>query len=322
MAPRYLVDRALHDAEINRDLLRSGPSFIPYMVEARLVESLARSLGERSLGALVGQRFDYNGFQGFAKYVLAAPDLAGALVRSRRAIPFIHPGAEFGLRLDGDNLIFHYRSGLETAVGHHHLSEGAIFLIAHVFRHYLGQEWRPEWIEMSISGRREEARLQDLTGIEVRGGAEILGMCVSIDDLVATNPTLPDASDLVTLSDLPVHMGVRPPKTMTDKVFEVMRLQLALGDLSEESVAHRLSIGTRTLQRALQAEGISFREIRSRFVEDRARALLTESDLGIDEIALSLGYSEPNSFRRAFRQWTSRTPNQFRKSSKKQSSAT
>jgi AraC-like DNA-binding protein len=71
-------------------------------------------------------------------------------------------------------------------------------------------------------------------------------------------------------------------------------------------------MGRRKLQRVLKAEGTSFRDIRERFLETRARALLAEPNLTIQEIAHSLGYSEVNSFRRAFRQWTGLSPNAYR----------
>jgi len=111
-------------------------------------------------------------------------------------------------------------------------------------------------------------------------------------------------------------MGVQPLKTIADEVRDVMRMQLLLGDLSEESVAQRLSIGTRTLQRALMVEGVTYRELRNQLIESRARALLEESEIGIDHIANSLGYSEPNSFRRAFRNWTGVSPGRYRRKTK------
>ena len=317
IAPRRIVDRALNEAGVNRDLFRSGPGFVPYIIEAAIAETVARSLGERSLGAVIGQRFDYNGWGGFARYVLAAPDLSDALVRSRRAISLVHPGAGFGLRQSGDNLLFDYRSGLENIVGHRHLSEGSVFNITYAFRHFLGQHWRPEWIELAISSSRDEARLADLVGCEVRGGGRAVSIAIPMEALSAPNPSPVPAQETLTLEDLPALMGVRPPKTMTDMVRNVMHAQLVFGDLSEKSVAHRLSMGTRTLQRALMAEGVSYRELRNQMIQSRARALLSESTLGIDQIAESLGYSEPNSFRRAFRKWTGVSPGRFREEQRK-----
>jgi AraC-like DNA-binding protein len=137
-------------------------------------------------------------------------------------------------------------------------------------------------------------------------------LAVRAADLFAPNPTPPPPEEVLTLADLPALMGVAQPKTAEDAVTHVLAMQSALGDLSEDAVARRLSIGPRTLQRNLKDEGTSFREIRTRFVTDRARALLLESDLAIDEIALAVGYREPNSFRRAFRNWTGLSPSAYR----------
>lgn len=315
LAPRRVVDRALREAEITRDLLYAQPGFLPYVTEAVLLESVARSLGERHLGALTGQAFNYDGFDAFAEYVLAAPDLSDALVRSRRAIALIHAGSSFKLWQDGDSLVFGYRTGLETVVGHRHLSEGAIFLITHVFRHYLGADWRPRWIELPGKKETNVARLEALAGSELRSGAEILAIAVDAEDLLTPNPMPPEPEAVLTLGDLPARMGITHPRTTSDMVKEVMRTQLALGALSQDEVARRLSLGPRGLQRALMAEGVTFRELRNGLIQSRASALLTDSTLDIDQIARVLGYTEPNSFRRAFRSWTGISPGQFRQAS-------
>ncbi len=82
--------------------------------------------------------------------------------------------------------------------------------------------------------------------------------------------------------------------------------------LTEEAVAGRLALGRRTLQRALKAEATSFREIKARFLDARARVLLAESDLDLSTIARTLGYDEPRSFRRAFQSRTGLTPGAYR----------
>lgn len=313
IAPRPVVDRALRAASINRDVLRSHPGFLPYATEAVLLESVARSLGERHLGALVGKSFDYNGFQAFARFVLAAPFLGDALARSRRALPLLHPGSDLSLRQAEGNLVFGFRSGLERVVGHHQLDEGAIFLITFVFRQFLGEDWQPTWIEVPGQGRLDGNYLEELAGTEVRRNADTAAIAVRLEDLFAANPAPPAADEIVTLGELPSLMGVSQPKTMADTVKEVMRAQLKLGDLSEDSVASRLSMGPRTLQRSLMVEGVSFRELRNTVLEARACALLSDSDISIEAIARSLGYSEPRSFRRAFHGWTGVSPGRFRK---------
>ena len=47
--------------------------------------------------------------------------------------------------------------------------------------------------------------------------------------------------------------------------------------------------------------------------QELAETLLANQDLTITDIAYKLGYFEPTSFQRAFRQWTGCTPMEYRK---------
>ena len=86
-----------------------------------------------------------------------------------------------------------------------------------------------------------------------------------------------------------------------DAVRHAIRLGLLAGDASTEAVAARLDLGVRTLQRRLQADGLSFRDLRLDECLTRGATLLRDSDLTINQIARAIGYDEPRSFRRAIR---------------------
>jgi AraC-like DNA-binding protein len=103
---------------------------------------------------------------------------------------------------------------------------------------------------------------------------------------------------------------------MEDAVLQIFHITRAHGPISEDVAARLLAIGPRTLQRALKTEGTSFREVRLRFVEQRALSLLSETDTPIEEIAKVLGYSEPRSFRRVIKGWTGLSPSALRAANK------
>ena len=68
----------------------------------------------------------------------------------------------------------------------------------------------------------------------------------------------------------------------------------------------------RTLQRRLADEGVSFRTIIQATREKLARHYLTSTQLSYGEVAFLLGFDEPSSFFRAFRDWTGNTPESVR----------
>jgi AraC-like DNA-binding protein len=76
--------------------------------------------------------------------------------------------------------------------------------------------------------------------------------------------------------------------------------------------AARLHMSERTLNRRLQQEGTSFRQIRGNILGSWARQLLTETDHSVEAISAQLGYQDAANFRRAFRNSEGCSPNEFR----------
>lgn len=96
--------------------------------------------------------------------------------------------------------------------------------------------------------------------------------------------------------------------TLGAKVRAALIELLPAGSGSARSVARQLGISTRTLQRRLGDEGITFQALLADLREQLARHYLTESTLSLTEIAFLVGYDNPSSFHRAFNQWTGATP--------------
>lgn len=97
-----------------------------------------------------------------------------------------------------------------------------------------------------------------------------------------------------------------------DRVTAVLHESLPCGDSAIEVVAAKLGMSKRSLQRKLGEESVSYQAVLKSVREKLAAHYLTQSDLPQNEIAFLLGFSEPNSFARAFSQWTGKSPGQFR----------
>ena len=77
-------------------------------------------------------------------------------------------------------------------------------------------------------------------------------------------------------------------------------------------LARSLNLSTRTLDRHLKREGISFRELSRQVLRARAEAMLAAGELPITAIAHELGYSDAANFTRAFRRETGQSPSAYR----------
>jgi AraC-like DNA-binding protein len=77
-------------------------------------------------------------------------------------------------------------------------------------------------------------------------------------------------------------------------------------------VAKELGMSCRTLQRRITEEGTSFRQLVSEARRELARHYLLQPSLQLGETACLLGYEDPNSFFRAFREWEGMTPGEWK----------
>ncbi|WP_447905154.1 helix-turn-helix domain-containing protein [Stenotrophomonas sepilia] len=80
-----------------------------------------------------------------------------------------------------------------------------------------------------------------------------------------------------------------------------------------ETVAARLSMSKRTLQRRLAQDGGNFCLLVNDTREALARHYLTQTELSAGEIGFLLRFEDPNSFFRAFHDWTGTTPEAVRR---------
>jgi AraC-like DNA-binding protein len=81
---------------------------------------------------------------------------------------------------------------------------------------------------------------------------------------------------------------------------------------SIDAISQALHMGPRTLQRRLQGFGIELPASLGRSASSDARYYLSNSALELNEAAYLLGFEDPNSFGRAFRNWEGMPPSDWR----------
>lgn len=82
---------------------------------------------------------------------------------------------------------------------------------------------------------------------------------------------------------------------------------------SFNEIARRLDIHPKKLSRQLNAEGISYSELKAQLRRDISIFYLTKKGFSVDDVAIKTGFSEASSFIRAFKSWTGVTPYTYRK---------
>lgn len=80
---------------------------------------------------------------------------------------------------------------------------------------------------------------------------------------------------------------------------------------SFSTIALSLKMSAQTLRRRLKVEGTSYPMIKDEIRRDLAIDYLLMSNRNITDISNALGFSEPRSFTRAFKQWTGVSPSKY-----------
>ena len=114
--------------------------------------------------------------------------------------------------------------------------------------------------------------------------------------------------------DLRRRLSELDATTTAERVRAVLLELLPDNEATIERTAGHLGLSKRTLQRRLEDEGENFRALVNSTRESLARHYLGNTTMSGAEIAFLLGFEDPNSFYRAFQDWTGQTPHSARHS--------
>ncbi len=82
---------------------------------------------------------------------------------------------------------------------------------------------------------------------------------------------------------------------------------------SADDLARHLHVSVRTLHRQIREEGSSLQALKDEARRELAMELLCRSDRSVKQVAWTVGFRSEKSFARAFRQWTGKSPADYRR---------
>lgn len=103
-----------------------------------------------------------------------------------------------------------------------------------------------------------------------------------------------------------------PEIQLAERIRQMLGEQIDQDMPSFEQVTSMLNISATTLRRNLRKENTSYQQIKDDFRRDIAIRLLTGTDLNVETISLRTGFSDANTFRRAFKKWVGMAPSDYR----------
>jgi AraC-like DNA-binding protein len=273
-----------------------------------LYEAAARETGDTAFGLHLGLAWDLGRLGTLSYAVLNAPTVGIGLHNLARYSGANLQAGRIGLVVRGREVRVSYELNAEPELCRQH-AEGAAVLICRVLRRLVGDTWRPVQV---LFGHRHPPDVSEhgrAFGAPIHFGVGANATIVL--DAVHLEQAVPGADRLL----LPIverHLD-RVLATAAGDVWLVqvrnaIAQTLCDGSPRIRTIAKRLAMSVRTLQRRLDERGVVFTALVAEIRSALAHRYLADPRADLTEVALLLGYSDLSAFDRAFRRWTGSTP--------------
>ena len=303
--------RVLARVGLAPDILENEAKGVEPAVFFAIWEAVAQESTDANLPLTLGRGASRGPFQPALLAFSYSPDIAIGLNRLAVFKPLVAP---VNLRIDQTD---HHLTMQMTATDGHKMpammSATEIIFFLDFARSFTAHHIVPHKVMLPDMTYVTKA-FQDFVGTPITEGSHAT-LSFTIED--AKRPLISADTDFYQLieRDLLAKVSALSDDTALNKrVQRVLAELLASGQVSADDVSRKLNMSKRSLQRKLQMEGTSFQAVLDRTRVSLAMTYLRDQKLSAEETSYLLAYRDPNSFYRAFHEWTGMTPAQARAS--------
>lgn len=282
-----------------------------------LLERIARALPDASdMPLRVGATMRCDDYGAFGLAWKTAPTLRASFRRAARYWRVLTSVAEFEIRPEagGGGVWFLLHRAGARRLGLRLSNEATLASALTIMREVAPGSVRPVEVRLRHPAPRHTRAHAAWYGGPVTWGSDRDGLLLA-SELIDRPNRLGDAGLSAYLdAQLDAALArVRPERDgLADAVRRAIERSLSDGVPALPAIAAAMGRSERGLQRALAAEGLSFRALVDAVRRDLAEGLLVNSDYALAEIAFVAGFSEQSALTRAFRRWHGVPPATFR----------
>jgi AraC-like DNA-binding protein len=305
--------RALAEARGLAEALTDVDARFPHSAWLGLWQDIMARTGSESLGIDAAERLPW-GHWDVIDYLIGTSDNLGmALRRFERYFALVSTSVTHTLEPHEDTVHLVRRYAPECQTRLLAPSEFAFASVVVRMRMVLGFRWCPLAVHFACPAPSTDAAQRRFFGCSVDFEADTSAIVIESSALAL--PTKNPDPELSFILQRHADMLVGQLGTEADLVGRARRVILnGLRD-AEVSVTHtarRLGMSSRTLQRRLQEDGVTFDDLLSSTRQELARKYLGDPTLSIQEVAHLLAFGDLRGFYRAFRRWEHCTPAEYR----------
>jgi len=285
--------------------------FIPSRNYWNFIANAAEHEGIKDLGFLVGLHSGADSAdQGLARRLARLPTLHQALDQFCKIASSEISQVSLWLEADEKNTHrLHYRPsfGREHQAYVHLQWYGLMATIAAI-RLFTGRHWRPRQIGLGSTRKPGQTITNYFPDTRFHTGQDHCFISISNRSLGIQSQSQPDEDLLESASR---YSRIKVPRNFIDTLKLVLRSYLRDGAPSLELTAKIACLSSRSLQRHLADEGLTYRDLLAEVRFETAIELMQNTEMNITDISIQLGYSDPTHFARAFRHIAGVSPHEY-----------
>lgn len=326
--PMQRVGTLRHTATVLRDLglpapkiaatlgslaepLENPDQFVPFAEAAAMLERCAAATGCPHFGLLIGERSDHRDL-GLPGALMASAATVGEAVFDFAACQLRNSnGAVVYLAQAEGNTFLGYGIYRRDIAGAHHVYDVAAAVGVSLLRRLGGPSARPAEVLLSHRSVADRRPYYRVLGPQALFDQPQTALVLSPAVMELPVSTRDDLRHAQLLAELDRALDNFFPQFRA-RVQHMIRPGLLMGTESAKDIARKLGVHVRTLNRRLQDEGTSFRELSQQVRFSVACELLEITDLQISDIASALSYATPAAFVHAFQRWCDASPSEWR----------
>jgi hypothetical protein len=297
-------------------LIEDRQQRLPLGKLARLFQRAAQQAGDWRFGLDVGLAMAPGEYGLWARYAMQAPTLGGAISRIVETLHLHQSGTVMRVtpRPDGCAAWEYWCPGAGRAGMTQH-TDHVVPVMIRFAQAYLGPDWTPLRVEVAYPSPRRATDLEGVTGTSWVFGGPCLAILMTAAALRATRA--PDDENFPS-GPLLSHVDVVAARTLeathapVADIASTVALRLLEGNSDIDGAACLLNIGSRTIQRRLEEQGLTYRSLVAQIRMGRAKSLIEGTDAPLKRIGLELGYNDPAHFTRAFCRYFGYPPSRLR----------
>ena len=271
----------------------------------------ARVTGQADLGLVAG-RTKLEDHGAFGNRVSGAPTLHQALETFCAEALREYSRAFFWIERRGDDIWFCREKIDGQKDGRQQIELYLVELMLQTVRQVTGPGWQPGELWLQSTDERVLGDFEPLAQLNVRFGCPILAIPIPRKLMSKMLPQNGRRGSLA-LGRSGEQAPPKPPAAdFVGSLREVIATYLPSRHAKIETVAEAAGMSVRSLQRRLASEGLTFSRLVDEVRLEMAVPQLRDRGIRLTDIALSLGYSDPAHFTRAFSRWAGVSPSEYR----------